>query len=754
MQSKPIAPAPEDTAANDTVMAWARRSSDGVVVHVSMLSRAQTGQACGCVCAGCGTPLQAVNAGLDAKHFERPRAHRMSFRHQPGMQRGDCAVRAARAAMVAAWMHAGVIALPERRAKVGHTGASGTPYLGTALRPPEDARIVSNKWVDAESAMLTLEDGRQVLITLRANVMLDHGVHAVLVVDTTDAEVASLSLQEVLSRAKLLVRHDCWVRHWDDARLAQEAQHTARSLAASHMDTLPVGEEFCGEPFATPEFLQTLTPGQRGETLLHLHLKQLLGRTDLLNVPAFTFPVRYSPPGGGAQLDGTATLPAMRLRLSNARLEQHLGDVVPDVLCDAQVDGDLLETWPLMLEVAVTHRVGGEKLARIQVHGLACLELDAKRLVGNSQPTVEHLKQALQAPRADSLYWVFHKHLAALEEREMERLAAEYLKQQARYAANKAYNVRINRRLDEFERLERKLQDDLRALRWRLEKTPRADLLRLYVTELAERPHDGRFWEDRRHEVYASALRKADYGSFAATELQPTLLALHAIHSAGISGTQKGIGNVLQLLQSGLTDPLLQPYMPVLLWATRQYCHTVLDHDAWDAITEVRRQVWDDIQTASLKFTRPLTNDGALAALYPELREKLWPGQPGTLGYANDLRFKRALASGPVTFPLDDMLPPTPEVVREPVPHHVVEAALGPARIRQWTRGGGTTFERWTRFPDVAKLAPWHQRTIRQAYAAREGGQSVAEFVRSQQPRSETETLHCLEVLAGVFLLA
>lgn len=663
-------------------------------------------------------------------------------------------MRAARAALVAAWMHAGAIALPERRVKSTHTGVSGSPYLGTAVRPAEDARVVANRWVDAESAMLTLADGRQVLVTLRANVVLDDSIQAVLVVDTTEAEVASLSLQDVLARAQLLIRHDCWVRHWSDAGLAEEAQETAQSLASSHMDALPTGDEFGSEPFATVEFLQALTPVQRGETLLHLHLKQLLGQTELLNVPAFTFPVRYQPPTGGTPLEGTATLPAMRLMLSNARLEQHLGDVVPDVLCDAHVEGDLLEAWPLMLEVAVTHRVGDEKLVRIQARGLACLELDAKRLVGDAHPTVEHLKQALQAPEADSLYWVFHKHLAALGEREIERLAAEHVQQQMRYAESKAYNVRINKRLDEFERLERKLQDDLRSLRWRLEKLQRTDLLHHYVTALAARPHDGRLWEDRRHAVYASALYRADYGSFATPELQPVLLALHAIHGAGTSGSQQGMDNVLLLLRSGLTDRLLQPYMPVLLWATKQYCHATLDVAAREAIAAIRRQVWEDIQKASLKFTRPLTHDGALAALYPELREKLWPGQPGTLGYANGLRFKQAQTSEPVAIPLEDVALQPLETVRDPVPHHVVEAALGPARARQWTRGGGTSFERWARYPDVAKLAPWHQRTVRQAYAAREGGQSVVEFVRSQQPRNEVETRHCLEILAGVFLLA
>lgn len=51
-------------------MAWAERKSDRQVVNVWMLSRAETGLACGCVCAGCGAVLEAVNAGQPAAHFE------------------------------------------------------------------------------------------------------------------------------------------------------------------------------------------------------------------------------------------------------------------------------------------------------------------------------------------------------------------------------------------------------------------------------------------------------------------------------------------------------------------------------------------------------------------------------------------------------------------------------------------------------------------------------------------------------------
>lgn len=744
--------ADEDTFTPDAVMAWARRSSDAAVVHVSMLSRAQTGQACGCVCAGCGASLQAVNAGMAAEHFERPGAHRMSFRHQPGMQRSDCAVRASRAALIAAWIHSGVIGLPARAATARWAGASGRLHPGLAVKPAAEARILASRWLDAESAMLTLDSGRHVLVTLRADVTLDDGLHAVLIVDTNDPEVASMSLQEVLARARLLLRQECWARHWDDAALQTQAHHHAQSHAAANMDVLPDDGQFGDEPFAAPDFFQTLNPAQRGETLLHLHLKQLLARTELLDVPACSYPVQYTPHGGGRQLEGAARIPAMRLRLSNARLEQHLGDIVPDVMCDAKVDGDLLEAWPLLLEVAVTHRVGGEKLGRIQARGLACLELNAKRFVGDAALTVDQLAQVLQAPQAEVLYWIFHSHLKGLIERERQRLAEEHQKQLKRYAESKAYNERLAKTLLEQEQKERAQQVTLNQLSWRLRKLKPVDLLRRYVVELAAQPRHT-IWGDRWHDVFAASLRRVDYGSFGDADFQPALIALHAVTAADKSSDQAGLNQVLALLESGLMDRSLQPYMTILLGVAKHRLQDRMSAEARGKLNAIRQEVWEDIQKASPKFTRPLKNDSALVRLYPELGEHLRPGQPGTMGFANQLRFQRALASGTSDLPrFSGTTMPIP-VAREPAPPHIVEAALGPAKDRVWTIGGKVPFEKWSQYNEVAKLSPWHRHTIQQAYWAREQGQSVLDFVRTQQPRDELATRHCLEILASVYLL-
>lgn len=739
--------------APDAVMAWARRSTDGSVIHVSMLRREQTGLACGCVCEGCGAPLQAVNAGKSASHFERPGAHRMSFRHQPGMQRSDCAVSASRAALIAAWIHSGSIGLPARTARAHHAGASGLLHPGTASRPAEEARILASHWVDSQSAMLTLEGGRRVLVTLRADVTLDEGIHAVLKVDTDDPEVASMSLDEVLSRAKLLLDQACWIRHWEDSALEAKAQQHAQAQAAERMDALPEPGQFGDEPFAEPTFLQSLTPAQRGETLLHLHLKLILSRMDVLDVPACKYPVFCTPPGGGRTLEGFAHIPAMRLLLSNARLECRLDDIVPDVICEAREEGSLLGDWPLLIEVAVTHVVGPEKLGRIQARMLPCLELNGKRLAGDEALTVQQLERALRTPTAEALYWVFHESLPALINAERSRLVAEFLDQQRRYAESRAHNERIAREIDERVEAERRALAEVNRLDWRLRKLKPVDLMRLYMTELAAQPRDTA-WVDRRHGIFAARLRGAGYESFASAAFQPALLVLRSIDVAGQTRDGRDIVYVLGKLEDGLTDKALQPYMPVLLAAARVKLQEMMDADERRALKAIRKQVWDDIERASATFTRSVKNDSALAALFPELAKQIRPDAPGTTSYFAQLRFRRDIATGKVDLPRfggslpEDMPPP-----RAPVPPHLVEAALGPARGRVWTFGGKVPFEQWSRFPDVAKLPSFKRHVIQQAYWAREQGLSVADFIKTQQPKDEMATRQYLETLAGVYLL-
>lgn len=734
----------------DAVMAWARRAADGAVVHVSMLDRAQTGQACGCVCVGCDAPLEAVNAGQDASHFQQPGARRMSFRHQAGMQRSDCAARAARSAILAAWLAAGQVSLPRRRVCASVSGASGALHTAHADAAGQVVAIAAHRWVDAHAALVTLSDGRQVLVTLRAQVTIESTVQAVLVIDTDDVDVASMGLEEVIARAKLLDGQRCWTRHWDDAELLVQAQRDATATAASRMDAPPQDLDLTNEPFAQPQFLEGLAPAQRGETLLHIHLKQLLAQLDVLQVPAQVVSVSYGPAGGGPVSWGSATLPAMRLRLSNARLEQHLGDVVPDVLCDAEVEGQLHEAWPLMIEVAVTHRVGREKLERIRARGTPCVEIDAGRLGAGGGLTLQQLAGVLRAstPASGGVYWVFHPQLEALVAREHERLAQTYQKDQLARDRRREQGEKLARQIEQRASQEEALQRQLWALRRRLRGLTEGALLREYLKALLERQGGaGGSWEDQHHGAYAAALRDAGYATFAEPSLQPALIQLQRVRWAGAEDTRAStlLPDVIRSLQDGLSAPSLQPYMPVVLRAVKVYCGRMLDAAQREIVRDVAHQVRRSVDAGELTFTRSLTADGALAALYPELRVLLWPGQPGTVGYANQVLAQRE-AFDPGQLPSDD--------VEDGELASVVEAALGPARMRQWTRGGGVPFEQWSRFQDACKLAPRHKRMVLLAYQAREAGRSVAEFIRSQQPRNETQTLACLEVLAGVFLLA
>ena len=67
-------------------MRWTVRQHNGEAVHVSQLTREETGFACQCVCPTCESLLQAVNAGVGREHFLRANTRGQFFRHQAGPQ--------------------------------------------------------------------------------------------------------------------------------------------------------------------------------------------------------------------------------------------------------------------------------------------------------------------------------------------------------------------------------------------------------------------------------------------------------------------------------------------------------------------------------------------------------------------------------------------------------------------------------------------------------------------------------------------
>lgn len=150
------------------------------------------------------------------------------------------------------------------------------------------------------------------------------------------------------------------------------------------------------------------TPCRTGpETALHKFAKEVLGRRLHLDLPALTLEEggdRWIGYGGG------------RYRFDGAILEQRLGSIVPDVVV-RRGDRDLL------VEMAVTHPCGPEKIETIRSMDVAAIEIDLAGLPRDVSRADLEASILETAPRR----WIHNPHLAAgraeLERRKASRQA-------------------------------------------------------------------------------------------------------------------------------------------------------------------------------------------------------------------------------------------------------------------------------------------------------------------------------------------
>lgn len=745
-------------------MAWALRAEDRSIIHVSRVT--VTGLGCACVCAGCGAPLEAVNADKPPEHFLVPGTLRKSFRHHAGTQRGDCLRRATRAALFQSMLDQKVLMMPPRTAQRLHAGLSGSTYLGKASAAASEQGIKGVQWSDEASALVTLEDGRVVHVVLRSDVTIEargQGADAVLVITADDPEVAGWSQDEILAKARLTDEWCTWERHWDDHALGERADADARATALQHLDVVPDADPggLAGagdEPYAEPEFLASLTPSERGETLLHLHLKRLLSRLSVLEIGSMDFTVDYYPPGGERPLFGTATIRGMRLKILEARLEQRLGSIVPDVLCRSQDMDGRSEAADLIVEVAVTHFVGPEKLQKIRDLDLPCLEFDARRLVGSEASlTMERLEALLRRPPRGAVRWLHHPDLTSRTEEVRAGL-------RRRHEVQLAEQAEIERRRKEEDRLEAQREAvrvekrrQLRLLTERVQVMDRRTLLSEYYQEVARRRNvsEERGWSDESYNAYRSGFTRHKVEHWAGEPLQDVLLVLHSIRQAGRRSAAPGMkAEVVGALERVMRveKHRMRPYLFLLLKAIKIHWTHDVDENHRSKVRFIAHAVKESIDRGESTYAREPALDEPLRLMFPELNDALAIGVPGTLGYANDLAEelqvvrakRRAERAAQMAQEAEE------KAVKKA---NDVEVALAPARPRQWTRGGGVVFEKWSSYPTAADMTMSEFSLVRRAYEAREAGQSVVDFVRTRGLTDEAAVRALLDVLNKVYLL-
>lgn len=418
----------ETAAAAAVPLKWAHDAHTGEPRYIHDLEVAQG--ACKCTCPACKLALIPVMAGQPLR--ARPTAH---FRHPAGAQKDDCSLVAARLAATRHLLEVGVIELPRRRMSRKARGFSGEGYEVWVEEPAERIVIVGATLHDYATALLTLDDGRELLVDLTGlrEPGSDGRGRAIVTLSLSDPSIAMLGPEEIRARMRILpdIR---WCAHWNDEALTVAGDAAAKQAARDALDDWHDADEV---DFLShlPRGIDTATEQRwRRETLLHREVKAILEQASSIATPSLEVKVTRDPPdefAGDWEEDTVRKLwmtASRHLSLKEVRLERRLGNIVPDVIANLRgpqiytyggtmtmVSGDFKEdvedtysqAWPLTLlvEVTVTHGIDEEKLNRIRELDLPALEINIGSLGGHV--TLDGLR-TLVVDETIGKRWVHH----------------------------------------------------------------------------------------------------------------------------------------------------------------------------------------------------------------------------------------------------------------------------------------------------------------------------------------------------------
>ena len=416
-------------SASSVPLKWAHdaRTGEPRYIHDAEVSEGRAE----CQCPSCHLSLTPVLAGQPL--HRNPTAH---FRHPKGAQKDDCTLVAARLAAIRNLQERGFIDLPRHRRSASAVGFSGQGYEGWAEMPARRVSIAGAVLHDHATALLTLDDGSELLVDLTGQREIGSDGHgrAIVTVSLSDPAIAMMSPEEIRARLRLLPDIQ-WCTHWNDQALQAAAAAQARQAALDAMDAWGDAEETSFHRSLSPDLDLAAALQLRRETLLHSEVKAILEQSSHIATPGLNVEViRYAPDEFSGEwesntlrmqwLTGSTTL-----SLEKTRLEKQQGSIVPDVISTLREprpfifgvvetwldDGfeELIEDshssqrWPetLLVEVTVTHGIDQEKLRRIQELDLPTLEIDIGSLGG--RVTREGLRH-LVVDETIGKRWVHH----------------------------------------------------------------------------------------------------------------------------------------------------------------------------------------------------------------------------------------------------------------------------------------------------------------------------------------------------------
>lgn len=405
------------------VMAWAVDRESRRPVYVGQLAREKTGLACDCVCPACGATLQAVNAGkmpavlpADAPQSIAAHSRRASFfRHHNHQQGPGCKSRVAELAALRLLAEQGLIEIPAPQHRGQFHGFSKTLYFHDSTGDAVRAQVISRRYVGEAIAILTLDNGREVGLVLRGHQDVgDLGtVSAIITIQVDDPDVALMSQEEILARASISPQWMCLGRHWDDERLQAEADEAARQKALEQLDADP----------GAMWLPKGATPKQASESLLHWAVKEVLAVDGKFQAPGHDETLTLADPRGGL-LSQTIHLDGRMLQITNVRDEQTRDGYRPDLVCTATDGAGNLGEFELLIEIAVTHKVGADKLERIRLDRAACIEIDVLSMRHGGALTLAQLRRLVLDDIAGKR-WLHHGRLDAQRQQVRQSLATQ-----------------------------------------------------------------------------------------------------------------------------------------------------------------------------------------------------------------------------------------------------------------------------------------------------------------------------------------
>ncbi len=269
--------------------------------------------------------------------------------------------------------------------------------------------------------------------------------------------------------------------------------------------------------------------------------------------------------------------------------------LVPDVMCIARSSRNPSESFQLLIEVAVTHRVDAAKRALIARHGLACIEIDLTLLTTKQRRIMVDQLQSAVIDDVQCKSWVFNPALARMvrsKELELEREDNKLLKAGQREEERQQW-------LDELS-TERLIELLIPALK------------NYWLTEGYMSVDDG--YKLLPQEVAARLGRRGfkDADDTVLLKKDGILHCLDDIRSRHLSKCSVGKWDGLARLAE---EPSLQKYLTLGLMALKAYPSNLSVEDL-DRVSKLRQKVKESLDAGQRTYARPASHDALIGRLF------------------------------------------------------------------------------------------------------------------------------------------